>query len=246
MSGAGASARLLTLDLARTAALAGMVVFHFTLDLELFGHIPRGTIGGGGWPILARIVAASFLFLAGVSMYLAHGGGIRWAAYLRRLLILALAAGGVTLATVIALPDAFIFFGILHSIAVASVIGLGFLALPWGVTLLAAAGVLMVSQLVSHPFFDAPALLWLGLGTVLPVSMDFEPVFPWAAPFLAGLGVAKALTARGAIARLAKTERALPRALHRLAWPGRHSLAIYLCHQPLLFGVLIALARLSG
>lgn len=223
-----------------------MVVFHFTLDLEMFGHIPQGTIGGGGWPILARVVAASFLFLAGASLYLAHGKGIGWRRFGRRLGRLVLGAAAVTGATLVALPDAFIFFGILHSIAAASVIGLAFLRLPARLTLLAAAAVLGVAASVSHPLFDAPPLLWLGLGTVMPVTMDFEPVFPWLAPFLAGIGGAKVAQERGALARLARAEKAAPPALARLAWPGRHSLAIYLCHQPLLFGGLLALSWALG
>ncbi len=41
---------------------------------ELFGHLPPGTVAmPGGWAIFARLVAGSFLFLAGVSLVLAHG-----------------------------------------------------------------------------------------------------------------------------------------------------------------------------
>jgi len=233
--------RLAALDIARTAALAGMVVFHFVVDLELFGHVPPGTTQSGLWPWFARAVAGSFLFLAGVSLWLAHGREIRWRAFLRRLAVLALAAGAITLSTLLAMPDRFVFFGILHSIAAASVIGLAFLRLPAGVTLGAAALVLVAPAVLSNGAFDAPALLWLGLSTWRPPTMDFEPVFPWLAPCLAGIATARLADRAGALRRLSRL-RAGGRPARALAWPGRHSLAIYLAHQP----VLIALIWTGG
>ena len=69
--------RLVAVDLARTVALCGMVVFHFTFDLELFGHLPQGTTVTGGWAVFSRVVAGSFLFLSGVSLILAHGDALQ-------------------------------------------------------------------------------------------------------------------------------------------------------------------------
>ena len=39
----------------------------------------------GGWKLFARCIASSFLFLAGVSLFLAHGDGIRWRGFWKRL-----------------------------------------------------------------------------------------------------------------------------------------------------------------
>lgn len=225
--------RIVAVDVARTAALAGMVLFHFTRDLEQFGLIPAGTSMTGVWALLARGVAGSFLFLAGFSLWLAHGQGIRWSAFLRRLGVLAAAAGLVTVATLVAMPDAFIFFGILHSIAAASVIGLVFLRLPVAVTLLAAAAVFILPQVWRSGFFDAPWLVWTGLSVTVPRTLDFEPVFPWLAPFLAGLALARMLAGAGLL-----PQAVAGKGWHWLGWPGRHSLAIYLLHQPVLIGAI--------
>lgn len=241
MQQAGTGGRLIVLDLARTAALVGMVIFHFTLDLQMFGHLPPGTIGQPGWQVFSWIIAGSFLALAGASLFLAHGQGIHWPKFGRRLAMLVGAAALVTLGTYIAVRPAFIFFGILHSIAAASVIGLLFLRVPAALTLLVAAGIVLTDRWVQLPAFDTPLLYWVGLGTVFPQTMDYEPLFPWLAPFLMGLALAKALAHRGLLQRLQATPPA-PHWLHRLAWPGRHSLAIYLCHQPILFGGLWLLA----
>ena len=58
--------RLVVLDLARTAAVIGMVIFHFTFDLQMFGHIPPDTLYQPFWHYFARMVAGSFLFLSGI------------------------------------------------------------------------------------------------------------------------------------------------------------------------------------
>jgi uncharacterized membrane protein len=220
-----------------------MVAFHFVVDLELFGHVPSGTTLSGGWPWFARLVAGSFLFLAGVSLWLAHGRGIRWRPFLRRLGVLALAAAGITLATWLAMPERFVFFGILHSIAVCSVLGLAFLRLPAGATLAAAVLVLLAPGVLRSEAFDAPALFWLGLSTWRPTTMDFEPVFPWLAPCLAGIAAARAADRAGMLDRLSRrpADTAVARAL---AWPGRNSLWIYLVHQPVLIAAVWSAGRL--
>ncbi|MDQ2091475.1 heparan-alpha-glucosaminide N-acetyltransferase [Marimonas arenosa] len=235
--------RIVALDLARSAALLAMVVFHFTFDLEMFGLIARGTIGSPPWQLFAQCIAGSFIFLSGVSLWLAHSGGVRPRAFLRRLALVAGAAALVTLATRIAVPEIFVFFGILHCIAVAGVVGLAFLRLPSGVTLAAAAAVWVAPGFLTGPGFDHPWLIWTGLATQVPPTLDFVPVFPWAGPALAGLAVARLADRGGLIEPLRQA--GPPQAVMRwLAWPGRHSLIVYLVHQPVLMSLVWLLARL--
>jgi uncharacterized membrane protein len=142
------------------------------------------------------------------------------------------------------MPREFIFFGILHSIAVAGVIGLAFLRLPWPVTMIAAILVLLAPQFIASPVFDEPLLRWLGLSSITPATLDFEPVFPWLSPFLAGMALAQI-----ALPSFAKSALAAWRPRHApslaFAFAGRHSLAIYLIHQPLIFGTLSLVATLT-
>lgn len=241
---AEASPRFAVLDVARGLALAAMIVFHFAFDLDSLGLAALDVGGDARWRWFARLIAGSFLALSGMSLVIAHAKGVRWAAYFRRLAILAAAALLVTVATWYAMPREFIFFGILHSIAAASVVGLGFLLLPWPVTLICAILVLIAPDFLAGPFFDAPLLRWLGLSTVTPATLDFEPVFPWLSAFLAGMALAQL-----ALPRFAKSTTAAwhPRHLpgKALAFAGRHSLAIYLLHQPVMFGALSLLAQLT-
>ena len=131
--------RIEAIDLARGAALIAMAIYHFTWDLEFFGYVDEGMTAHGGWKLFARCIASSFLFLVGVSLFLAHGKGIRWRGFLIRVAMVAGAALAISLVTYIAVPGAFIFFGILHEIALASLLGLAFLRLPALATLAIAA-----------------------------------------------------------------------------------------------------------
>ncbi len=238
-----ARARIPALDIARTLAILAMVVYHFTFDLELYGYVPRGTTTlPGPWRALAIVTAGSFLFLAGVSLWMAHGAGMRWRAFLWRFGKVAGAAALVSIGTYAAFPHAFVFFGILHSIALCSLLGLAALRLPAPLTLLLAIAVFFAPDFAKSDVFNAPWLWWTGLQTIQLSTVDYEPIFPWFAPFLAGLGLAKLADQFGLWARLTHPN---PSAgLNALGFPGRHSLIIYLIHQPILMGLIWTVTQL--
>jgi uncharacterized membrane protein len=224
-------ARLIPLDAARTLALVCMVIFHFTFDLALFGHIPGETMFQPFWYYFARLIAGSFLFLSGVSLWLAHGQSIRWASFWRRFAKVGAAALLVTVMSLWFVPGGTIWFGILHAIAAASLLGLLVLRLPWPVTLAIAAAILAAAWGPRSPAFNPLWLVWTGLAETRPNMGDYVPLIPWAAPVLAGIAVAKA-------ARVERSQRTAPtRAVDLLTFPGRHSLVIYLIHQPILIGL---------
>ena len=227
--------RIPALDIARSLALLCMAIYHFTFDLELFGFVESGTVFSQPWRGFAMGIAASFLFLAGVSLVLAHDPIARMRPFLRRLAIIMGCALVITIATLVVFPAAFIFFGILHSIALASVVGLALRRLPVVVLLGMGLFVLILPNVFRAPLFDQPALLWLGLQTRNPVSNDFVPFFPWFAPFLFGMAAAKWAVGAGVLARVAQI--AQGKWAKALGWPGRHSLAVYMIHQPVLLGL---------
>ena len=237
-------ARIPALDIARSLALVAMVVFHFTFDLELFGYLRPGTTTmPGPWRALAVVTAVSFLFLAGVSLWLAHGPAIRWRAFWGRFAKVAGAAALVTAGTYVAFPDAFVFFGILHSIALCSLLGLAALRLAAPVTLALAVAVFYAPDFARSDIFNAPVFWWTGLQTVPLRTVDYEPVFPWFAPFLVGLALSKLADRSGLWARLSNP--APSRVATWLSWPGKHSLIIYLLHQPILIGLVWSYTQLT-
>ncbi len=228
--------RLIALDLARSFALLCMAIFHLAYDLMALGIAPAGLVFSGGWPWFARAIASSFLLMAGLSLWLAQGQGIRWPAFWRRFAVLAGAAALVSLVTYYQMPSAYVRFGILHMIAAGSLIGLVFLRLPLAVVLGAAVAAFVAPRLLSTGAFDHPGLLWLGLQSAVPPMMDYEPVLPWLCPVLLGIAAGRVLGRAGVWPRLAAWQPG--RVLRALAWPGRHSLIIYLIHQPLLIGAI--------
>ncbi|WNJ92705.1 heparan-alpha-glucosaminide N-acetyltransferase [Bosea sp. 685] len=241
--------RFAFIDLARGIALLAMFVFHFTYDLAYFELIDVDTPVEPGWHWFARSIAASFLTLVGVSLVLATRNGLNRQvylnrhAYLKRLAMVAGAAALVTVGTWFAMPDSFIFFGILHQVALASVVALPFLRLPTLVIALAALFVFAVPYLAApyltaHPVLDQSWLLWLGLAQEVPASADFVPVFPWFGWVLTGIALARLTLPRLAQSRLAGWRpHTLPARV--VAWGGRNSLLVYLVHQPVFIGALM-------
>lgn len=226
--------RIVAFDILRGIALIAMASYHFTWDLENFGYTTPGLTAFGWWKLYARCIASTFLFLVGVSLFLAHGRQIRWPSFWKRFAMVAVAAIAISAITYIATPDGFIFFGILHEIALASLLGLAFLRLPALLTAIVAAAVIAAPYYLRSEVFDHPALWWVGLSATNPRSNDYVPLFPWFGAVLAGIAVVKLASASGLLARLGTW---MPgRWSNPLAFIGRHSLAFYLIHQPLLFG----------
>lgn len=238
--------RAVLLDLFRTVALIGMATFHFMFDLAMFRFVAAETVNFGFWPMWARVVASTFLTLSGFGLYLAYGQGIDVRRLAKRLAKIGGAAVLVSIGTWFAVgPQAYVFWGILHMIAFGSVAGLLVLHLPALVTLVLAAGVFWIGWTVALPAFDPAPLLWLGLNASQVFSVDYVPVFPWFSAVLVGVALGRLAVSSGLWARLAAVTVPKGSLWDWLAFPGRHSLIVYLVHQPVLFGLVMAYANLT-
>lgn len=236
------AARLPLVDGARGLALLAMAVYHFAWDLRFFGFITTDVTSDAGWRVFARLIAGSFLALAGVGLVLSLRRGFDRARYLRRLGVIMAAAAAITIVTWFIFPDGYIFFGILHCIALSSVLALPFIRAPLVVVAAVAVFSLLAPKLLANGAFDAPPLLWLGLATYFPRSNDYVPIFPWFGAVLAGILAARLAPSLWPEGRAAGfLDRMAP---STLVWAGRHSLAIYLLHQPLLLGLVYLAAQI--
>ena len=237
--------RIYLIDYARGVAIIAMAIFHFTWDLEFFGFVERGLTATFEWKTFARCIASSFLFLAGLSLILEHDPNIRARSFAKRLIWLVGAAAIISAATYYAMPGAPIFFGILHSIAAASVIGLFLRKLPAFVLVILAILVFLAPFYLRSEFFDAPLLWWVGLNANIPRSNDYVPLLPWLAPFLVGMAMAKVLRSKGVFENLRNNQTPPSHLISKvLSFLGRHSLVTYLLHQPILLGLVWMAAQI--
>lgn len=233
-----AAPRIILVDICKTVALLAMICFHFVTDLELFGLVPSGTTVQGVWYVMARVIAGSFIFLVGVSLVLAYADGIRWRRFWRQTARLALAASIISGATYAAIPELFIYFGILHVIVVAKFAGIAVVRRSvW----FAAIAALIVVAVWWHYGLSLPLdpwMAWTGLAAVPRPTLDLIPIFPWLAPMFLGIVFAKKVDIRAWPSPEGRIATAL-------SWPGRHSLAVYLLHQPVLIASLWLALRIA-
>lgn len=238
--------RIGLLDTLRGAALIAMATYHFTWDMEFVGYLTPGTAETGWLKLYARAIASTFLFIVGISLVLANTPETRWNSFWKRFGMIAAASVVISAATFYFMPGEWIFFGILHCIAVLSVVGVLVLRLPLAaiIAITAAAVVAWVADtwvaqgILRWPFFDPPYLAWIGFAEMPQRSNDYVPLFPWMVPFLLGLTSASVALKTRLPAKLAS----LGTGSSLLAKVGRHSLAFYLIHQPVLIAIAFGLS----
>ncbi|HWG06401.1 MAG TPA: heparan-alpha-glucosaminide N-acetyltransferase domain-containing protein [Beijerinckiaceae bacterium] len=235
--------RIEAIDALRGVALAAMFTYHFTWDLGYFGFIASDFPEEPGFKAYGHAIASLFLALVGVSLVLAEKHA-SWRPYLLRLAKIVAAAALVTLGTYYFAPDQLIFFGILHCIAAVSIAALPFLRAPVPVTLAAALAALALPIFIASTALDGP-WIWLGLGAQVPSTLDWRPFLPWFGVVLLGLAVARGFPPdRWPQHFVMWTSRHWP--TKSLAWGGRHSLFVYLVHQPIFLAVLYLVAQMAG
>ena len=208
-----------------------MIAYHFCFDLRYFGFARWDFEHDWRWLTARTLILSSFLLIAGVSAVLGarRGDVMHW---LRHVGLIAGAALLVTAGSYVMFPRSFIWFGVLHAIAVSLVVANPLVRRPF-VAAIAGAVVIVAGVVYANPAFDWRVLGWVGFMTAKPVTEDYVPLFPWTGVLFLGVALGHLLTRTEfcAIAPLAR----LPR---WLAFLGRHSLAVYLLHQPLLFALL--------
>lgn len=236
ISNPGHPIRLVVLDGARGVALILMAVYHGAWDLTYFRFADLPLFSDPGWIFFPRFIAGSFLFIVGAGLALWWRNGGNWRRYARRLAILVACAVAITAGTRMVFPQQYVFFGILHCIAASSLLALPFLRLPKMVAFGAAAFFMAGPIVFAAAPFNQPGLLWLGLMTFRPSTVDFVPIFPWLGWVLLGLGLARWVLEENRLPPAWTDWQPAAAGPMALFWLGRHSLAFYLIHQPVLFG----------
>jgi uncharacterized membrane protein len=179
-----------------------------------------------------------FVFLAGVSLLLANKEGINFPKLKRRVLILFGASLLVSIGSYSQFPNSWIYFGILHFFLFASIFGLFFLKIP------KIAFIVGLSIVIGYAFgfLHMHWLFAIVHGPLhLPVKYteDLANIIPWFGVFLLGVSFASStLLEKVFNNRFFNSQNSLNRTFSFL---GKHSLLIYLLHQPIFFGLFLAL-----
>jgi uncharacterized membrane protein len=241
------------LDALRACAMLWMTVFHFSFDLSHAGLWPQNFYTDPFWTWQRTCILSLFLLCAGAGQALAQHQGQSWSMFWRRWGQIAAAALLVSAGSALMFPQSSIYFGVLHGIAVMLVVVR--LTLHWGrwlwlAGLLAVASKFIASYAISTGamplFFNEKMWNWLGWISVLPVTEDYVPVFPWLGVMwwgAAAMGwwLARSASNDGTVA-LPRLPALMRRRLMRpLAVLGRYSLSYYLVHQPVLLAVVALL-----
>ena len=222
-------------DSTRGVAILLMVVFHFCYDLRYFGLVDWNVPNGPGWWQFRYVILTLFIGTAGVSFGLAHSvQGYRWKSFLRRQLLLGASALAITLGSLFMFPLAWIYFGILHFLFLAGFLCLPLVGRPNTSLVLGLAILVLYAQGLLSPVWPFAYIE----GYLPRYTEDFVPLAPW-------LGVCYLGLAAGHYGQFIRSKFGDP-GLPLLTLAGRHSLAIYLLHQPLLFALIWAFLQLGN
>ena len=228
-----------------------MTAFHFCFDLNQFGYWKQNFYYDPLWTWQRTLIVSLFLFCAGIGQAIALAQAQSWPRFWRRWVQVLLCALLVSLGSWWMYPQSFIYFGVLHGIALMLIIVR--LTARWGNWLWLLGGVAIVAKFVAAYALDttamagladvlnAPALNWLGLITRKPITEDYVPLLPWLGVMWWGVAAGRRWSGRALLHWSGK----LPAGLIKpLATLGRWSLSYYMLHQPVMIGALMAVAWL--
>lgn len=207
------------IDQIRGFAIVLMIIFHFFYDLKVFGYNNINFSKDFFWFELPRVIVFLFLFTMGLSLPLVHEKAINWKKFWPRWIKIALGALVISIYTYFMFRRTWVYFGTLHCIALASLVSLPFIRIP------RISAILGSIMLLLHLFFQI-TIPWFSLSHP---SMDYIPLFPWIGCVFLGFGVWSY--------RLHELNPFKSPIFKPLEKMGQHSLAIYMIHQPILYGL---------
>ena len=234
--------RINLIDEVRGVCIILVVVYHLFYSMTMVFSMEAFYEIFAVMRIWQPILPAMFILISGISFQLSRNN-------VKRGLILLLISAAITLILWIFMPKQIIWFGILHFLAVMNigfgltkkyidkipaVFGLIIFAFLFILTYNVHRGYLGIEGIWS---FKLPEALYqtdltapIGFYTENFRSTDYNPLLPWMFMFLIGT----------ILGRYAKN---LPESLRKthirpLAFIGRHTLIIYLIHQPVIIGAL--------
>jgi len=220
--------RIYEIDVIRGVAIMLMVFFHFCYDLSMFRYVQIDFFYDPVWVWFRNIIVTMFLIVVGMGLHLAYHEKIVFSKMAKRLIMIGISAFIVSLGTYMMFPMAWIYFGILHFIIVASIVGVLFVKIP-KVALGLGCVILTYSALGYDLGELAEYARWL-----LPLphaTLDLVPFIPWFGVVLIGIFLQSQ-----DIFQFMKLKKSPVK--NTLNIMGKNALTIYMIHQPILYGAI--------
>jgi uncharacterized membrane protein len=253
--------RFWEIDALRGVAIITMIVYHLMWDLWYWGVLPNVVLWEGFWKYWQRFTCGTFLTLVGVSMTIVYrrersklGPKARLYPkfFWRGLKIFGLGML-ITIAVTVA-GVGYVDFGILHLIGFATMVSYPLLRFKWlNLGLWVVFSIVgkwletmhwdgafnpYLGTLLGRPVFvDGRWLAPLGITPTSYPAVDYFPIFPWLGVVFLGIFLGNLLYSEN------KRNFSLPDCgaffpFNALEFLGRHSLLIYMIHQPILLALL--------
>lgn len=225
--------RIWELDAFRGLCILGVIIVHTIYDLQMFGFIGFNT------PLIFNLIkdygGLLFVVLSGICATLGHSS-------LKRGIIVFLCGMVITGVTYgifalrIADKSVLIHFGVLHLLGTCMILYTVYKYLPtWCIAALGIGFIIlgyMITDMRSDTFWTA----FIGIIPRNYEAADYFPVFPNLGWFMLGTVIGRTV--------YCKKESIIPKIPHQnapvrfLSFCGRHSLWIYMGHQPIVFGTI--------
>ena len=252
MSGEGKRPHYGLLDTVRGVCILSMVAYHGMYDLvDIFG-LPSAWYTGLPGYIWQQSICWTFILLSGLCWQLSRR-------HVKRGLLLVGCGAAITLITWLVMPSQRILYGVLNLLGLSALLlipldkvfrkipawaGLGGALLLFALTKNVSRGSLgfeglVLCQLPSW-LYTTDLLAVVGFPSPSFWSTDYFPLLPWFFLFCAGYFLWSLLD------KSPRAKALLRPGLRPLSFLGRHSLVIYLIHQPALMAVFSVLGRIAG
>jgi uncharacterized membrane protein len=227
--------RIQVIDLIKGIDIIFMVLFNYSVTLDYFRVIPKPSDYLYQY-ILPISIASIFIFMSGVTSYInyeKHKEKLTRKYFIRGIKLLFFASL-ITLFSYVFVPEYAIFFGILHFFAVSSFL-IPFFIKYNELNLVAGLSIILSGVYLRQHTFNFSYLFWLGFVPEDLSTFDYFPLIPWFGVILLGVHYGKYIIEKTANMRFKGEISSI------FTFLGKHSLTVYLVHQPALILLLIAL-----
>lgn len=245
--------RYLLLDTLRGITMVNMILYHFLWDLVYIAGIDISWYGGDGAHIWQQSICRTFILLSGFCWSFGRNP-------LKRGLIVFWAGGLITMVTILLMPENQVLFGVLtligssmllmiplnsilkkikHPVTILMLTVLAFVLFELfkQVDIGFLAGIALPDSLYRNLF-----TAYLGFPQASFYSTDYFPLLPWFFLFTAGYLLHKLCDRLNWLRFSFLKKDYLP----PFTFIGRHSLLIYMLHQPILYGITMVIMQINS